>query len=65
MTGPIDPDAMPEPYGSLLAFLADLDEQVQAARFDAGGNEFVVQVLDQLQAQIVGLGLIVTLKAKS
>ena len=56
---------MPEPYGSLLAFLADLDEQVQAARFDAGGNEFVVQLLDQLQAQIVGLGLIVTLKAKS
>lgn len=53
------------PFGALIAFLSDLDEQVQMFRKESGGDEFTVKLLDELQARIVGMALIVAIKSRT
>jgi hypothetical protein len=53
-----EPATLPEPYGSLLAFLGDLHEQ--AAMFRAQTRDPAVQqVLDDLSRRLVSMALVV------
>lgn len=61
------PDAesvrLPEPYGSLLAFLADLDEQAEIMA-KAAPDPFTVEILTAVRLQMASLGLVVSLAAR-
>lgn len=62
------PDAetirMPEPYGTLLAFLADLDEQAEIMAREAP-HPFTAEILTAVRLQMASLGLVVSLAARS
>lgn len=50
------PNPLQEPYGSLLAFLDDLDQQASTW---AGDDELSRQVIERLRAQLAALALVV------
>ena len=52
------PARLPEPYGSLLAFLADLHEQVEI-QLSAADHPNVISALNELCRFIEAAGLVV------
>lgn len=55
--------AGPEPYGSLLALLSDIAEQIEIAKSQRERDEFIDQVMEVLLKQITSAALIVMIKA--
>lgn len=53
---------LPEPYGSLLALLGDIEEQIEIFGRQHGGHEFVSPILAELRTRIAGLAAITMLK---
>lgn len=67
MASPLDRNTLvshdiEEPYGSFLEWLADLWEQADMQR-EGCSDPTLIQIIDELQARIVGLGLIVHVAA--
>jgi hypothetical protein len=58
-TEPID---LPEPYGSMLAFLSDLHEQIETFGIGQPKDEFRDRIVEQLEQTVVALSLMVTVK---
>lgn len=51
-------EELPEPYGSLLAFLADLHEQVEI-QLSAADHPNVISALNELRRFLEAAGLVV------
>jgi len=59
-TEPID---LPEPYGSLAAFLGDLHGQIEAFETGKDPDPFRAEILRQLEQMVVALALMVSVRA--
>jgi hypothetical protein len=53
---------LPEPYGSLLALLGDIEEQVEIFGRQHGGHEFVTPILAELRTRLSALAMLTMLK---
>lgn len=51
-----------EPYGSLLAMLGDIEEQIEIFGRQHGGHEFVTPILAEMRSRLAGLAAITMLK---
>lgn len=52
---------LPEPYGSLLAFLADLDEQTEIMGRQLAPDRFSADIIAVLRLRLAAIGLVVKL----
>jgi len=59
------PTGLAEPLASLLAFLSDLEEQIEMFQQQGGCDEFATAVLNELKQRVAAMGLLVTLKDRS
>jgi len=62
---PVPVDDLPEPYGSLMAFIADLHEQVDQFRASAPLDRVTVETLATLERDLVSVALVVSLAART
>ena len=53
------PVRLPEPYGSMLAFLSDLWEQADLMRGQCDDDPVIMGILDELQERLMAMGLLV------